>query len=218
MNSVLDPSAVAREPTQQRARERFERILKEAEALLIESGLSGFSIPVLAERLGYTRGSVYAYFPTPYAILNELAKRSLVELESVFVERADDLAQTPWREAMRMIIDHAVKFHNDHPAARLLLLGGAVTDDSYRAQEMTVERLGSLGRALMKRNGIELPTNPDVATLSADIAVACVRRSFFKHGTITTKYKEAATGAMISFLEPYVESAQAGTRPAPRRK
>jgi AcrR family transcriptional regulator len=205
MSSALDPSAVAREPIQQRAKDRFERILKEAEALLIESGLSGFSIPVLAERLGYTRGSVYAYFPTPYAILNELVSRFLSELEASFHDRADELGKKNWREAMRVIIEHAVQFHNEHPAARLLILGGAVTDDSYRAQEMTIERLGGLGRELMKQNGIILPTNPDVATLSADIGVACLRRSFFNHGTITPRYKEAAITGMISFLDAYVE-------------
>jgi AcrR family transcriptional regulator len=205
MNSVLDPAAIAREPVQQRAKDRFERILKEAEALLAKEGLSGFSIPVLAERLGYTRGSVYAYFPTPYAILNELVKRSLVELEAFFYDRADELSRMPWRDSIRVIIEHAVRFHNERPVARLLILGGAVTDDSFRAQEITVERLGTLGRELMKRNGIRLPANPDVATLSVDIGLACLRRSFFNHGTITARYKEAAIAGMIGFLEPYIE-------------
>ena len=63
MSDELDTLATAKRPTQKRARERFERVLDAAEELLVESGLSGFSIPVLAERLGYTRGSVYAYFP-----------------------------------------------------------------------------------------------------------------------------------------------------------
>jgi AcrR family transcriptional regulator len=204
MNSVLAPAAIAREPVQQRAKARFERILQEAEALLAEAGLSGFSIPVLAERLGYTRGSVYAYFPTPYAIFNALVQRQLVDLEAAFFERAEELGRMSWREAIRAIIEHAVKFHNERPVARLLILGGAVTDDSYRAQEITIERMGSLGRALMKSNGINLPTDPDIATLSVDIAVACLRRSFFNHGRITPAYRDAAVQAMIDFLAPYV--------------
>lgn len=215
MNSVLDPAAIAREPVQQRAKARFERILQEAEALLAEAGLSGFSIPVLAERLGYTRGSVYAYFPTPYAIFNALVQRQLVDLEAIFFERAEELGRMGWREAIRAIIEHAVTFHNERPVARLLILGGAVTDDSYRAQELTIERMGSLGRALMKRNGILLPTNPDIAALSVDIAVACLRRSFFNHGRITPAYRDAAVQAMIDFLAPYV--ARQGDKAARKR-
>ena len=36
MNDALDPSAVARQPTQQRAKDRFDRILQAAETLLTE--------------------------------------------------------------------------------------------------------------------------------------------------------------------------------------
>lgn len=206
MNDVLDPLAVAKQPTQQRARERFEKILNEAEALLIESGLSGFSIPELAERLGYTRGSVYAYFPTPYAILNELVLRYLVQLESVFQTKLEKLQRLEWREGVALVVNVAVNFHNSHPAARLLILGGAVTDDSYRAQELTNKRLGELARrawpAFKLRGG-----DADVLTLSVDIGTACFRRSFFETGSITPAYRDAAIAAMTGFLRPYVESA-----------
>lgn len=206
MDDALDPLAVARQPTQQRAKERFNRILQEAEVLLIENGLSGFSIPDIAERLGYTRGSVYAYFPTPYAILNELVKRYLVDLEALFYARAAELRALGWREGIARVVDLAVRFHNANPAARLLILGGAVTDDSYRAQELTNKRLGELGRKVWSP-GKALPKGPpDVTTLCADIGTAVFRRSFFEHGEITPAYRDAATAAMTGFLAPYVEN------------
>ncbi|AXQ28280.1 TetR/AcrR family transcriptional regulator [Solimonas sp. K1W22B-7] len=200
MNDALDPLAVARHPTQQRAKDRFDRILQEAETLLVEQGLSGFSIPALAERLGFTRGSVYAYFPTPYAILNELVGRYLVQLEAVFYSRAEELRSIGWREGIAAVVDHAVSFHNSHPAARLLILGGAVTDDSYRAQEQTNKRLGNLGRKVWYQGGLLPEGPPDLTTLSADIGTACFRRSFFEHGEITPAYRDAAVAAMAGFL------------------
>ena len=109
MNDALDPLAIARQPTQQRARARFDSILAEAERLLIEQGLAGFSIPLLAERLGYTRGSVYAYFPTPYAILNELVLRYLVELEGEFFARTEKLRKLNWSEGIEAVVDIAVE-------------------------------------------------------------------------------------------------------------
>ncbi len=69
-HTVLDPLAVARVPTQDRARARFDAVLTESEKLLEESGLQGFSIPTIAERLEMTRGSIYSYFPPPHAIRN----------------------------------------------------------------------------------------------------------------------------------------------------
>lgn len=206
MNDALDPLAIAKQPTQQRAKVRFDRVLAEAEALLIEQGLAGFSIPLLAERLDYTRGSVYAYFPTPYAILNELVARYLGELESKFFARADHLRTLSWSDGVDAVVDIAVAYHNAHPAARLLLLGGAVTDDSFRAQEQTNRRLGELGRQVWSPL-IPLPQNPDVTTLVVDIGIACFRRSFFEHGKITPAYRDAAVAAMTGFLRPYVESA-----------
>ncbi|WP_162932424.1 TetR/AcrR family transcriptional regulator [Solimonas sp. K1W22B-7] len=224
MNDALDPLAVARQPTQQRARDRFDRILAEAEALLLEAGLSGFSVPVLAERLDYTRGSIYAYFPTPYAILNELVARYLVEIESQFRARADELRGMTLREAIAAVVDHSVSFYEANPVARLLILGGAVTDDSFRAQEMTIKHLGDLGRAVWTQKGVRLPNGPpDVTTLSVDIATACFRRSFFEHGSITPAYRDAAVAAMMNFLLPYVDTTPAPavaarTKSKPRRK
>ncbi|MGH8430386.1 MAG: TetR/AcrR family transcriptional regulator [Solimonas sp.] len=222
MNDALDPLAIARQPVQQRARDRFDSILQEAEALLIESGLSGFSVPVLAERLGYTRGSIYAYFPTPYAILNELVSHYLVDVEQAFLKRVDTLRQMGWREAVAAVVDQAVAFYESKPAARLLILGGAVTDDSYRAQELTTKHLGDLGRATLVHKGVKLPKGPpDITTLSVDIGVACFRRSFFEHGRITPRYRDAAVAAMTGFLAPYLGDTSAPVTPknrSPRRK
>lgn len=213
MNEALDPLAIARRPTQKRAQERFDRILEEAERVLIERGLSGFSIPVIAERLGFTRGSVYAYFPTPYAVLNELVQRHLRELEKVFFSDAEELRKLGWRDGIARVVDHAVAYHNAHPAARLLLLGGAVTDDSYRAQELTNKRLGKLGRMAWPTARLAPDAPPDIGTLSADIGTACFRRSFFEHGEITTEYRDAAIAAMTGFLEHYARE-RGDTAPA----
>ncbi|WP_348674735.1 TetR/AcrR family transcriptional regulator [uncultured Abyssibacter sp.] len=199
----LDPLAVARVPMQSRARARFEAVLAESEKLLEESGLQAFSIPTVAERLGMTRGSIYTYFPTPHAILNELAKRHLDELQALFNERAVDLAAMSWRDAIRTVVQYAVEFHNSRPAARMLILGGAVTDTSFRAQDMLMRHLGELGRRIWEKQDSPLPTSPDVSTLVADIGLTCFRRSFLDHGWITPEYQEAAVIAMQRYLEYY---------------
>lgn len=207
----MDPLAVAKVPRQQRARDRFEAVLKEAEKVLESEGLVGFSIPVVAERLGMTRGSVYAYFPTPYAVLNELVQRYLAELESLYVEHAYELEGKTWWNAIEWAMDQAVIYHNQHPAARLLILGGAVSDTSYRSLESLLKRLGGMTQGVWQhydKNRTPLPTDVDVFTLAIDIGLACFRRSFFEHGEIRTEYKDAGVHAMRCFLLPYLEPAE----------
>lgn len=209
MLANLAPEAVARRPTQKRALDRFEKILDESHVLLAEQGLHGFSIPTLAERLGYTRGSIYSYFPTPFAILNELVMRYLAELEEAFLAQADTLGKLNVEDSIVAVVDLSVAFYNERPVARLLILGGAVSDDSYRAQESLNKRLGALGRAMWFKK-MDLPPNaPDIFTLSADLGTACFRRSCFDHGDITPTYRQAAIDAMRGFLLPYAQRAAA---------
>lgn len=207
LSEQLDPQAVARMPRQQRARDRFEAVLTEAEKILEAKGLAGFSIPVIAEHLGMTRGSVYAYFPTPYAILNELVARHLNALESTFAESAEQLLGFRWWEGIDWALDKSMAYYNAHPAARLLILGGAVSDSSYRALEALVTRLAAMVREVWEARNADkpIPNDPDIFTLSIDIGLSCFRRSFFEHGEIREEYKDAGARAMRGFLEPYIE-------------
>ena len=210
MNSALgldlDPAAVPKVPTQARAKLRFETVLQEAEKMLLDDGIRLFSIPLLAQRLNMTRGSVYVYFPTHYAILNELAHRYLAELEVIYTGQAQALATLPWKQGVQVVVEQAVRFYNQRPVARLLILGGAVADSSFRAQEALLRRLGGMGRAVWEhQSGQKMPDTPDIFTLAVEMAVACFRRSVFEHGDITPAHAELAGMAMIQFLQPFLD-------------
>ena len=198
-------TAAVRQPTQKRGIKRFDQILEESDKLLIEKGLGGFSIPVIADRLGITRGSVYSYFPVPNAILNQLAERYLDKLERMFAERVSVLAAMDWRDAIRDVVRQAVLFYEANPVARMLILGAPVTDESYRAQELAIKRISLLARQIYPDRGAALPGNPDVATLAIDMAVTCFRRSIFEHGEITAEYEAAAVFSMHSYLGHYLK-------------
>jgi AcrR family transcriptional regulator len=201
MNIAVDQRAIARLPQQQRAIDRFELVLQESQALLSEEGLSGFSIPAVAARLGYTRASIYKFFPTPYAVLNELIRRHFAGLEEKLVADAANLVTLEWQALVRAIVHNAAAFHNEHPTGMMLALGGAVTDESYRTYELTVRHLGSLARQLMQARNLVVPMEPvDVATLSVDVATTCFRHSYLAHRRITPDYEIAAADVMIDFL------------------
>jgi len=62
-------------PTQQRSRERFERILTCATELMVEKGSDGFRMSDIVERTGIPFGSLYQYFPDKTAVIGTLAER-----------------------------------------------------------------------------------------------------------------------------------------------
>ncbi|WP_028346137.1 TetR/AcrR family transcriptional regulator [Bradyrhizobium murdochi] len=62
-------------PTQQRSRERFEKILQCAAELMAEKGSEAFRMSDVVERSGVPFGSLYQYFPDKTAIIGTLAER-----------------------------------------------------------------------------------------------------------------------------------------------
>jgi AcrR family transcriptional regulator len=62
-------------PAQQRSRERLERILAVASAVIAEKGSDQMRMSEVAERAGISIGSLYQYFPDKSAVIRALAER-----------------------------------------------------------------------------------------------------------------------------------------------
>lgn len=79
MNKIVpvetDVTAARREPTQRRSRERVERILGCASALIEQKGSDVMRMSDVAETAGISIGSLYQYFPDKGAIIRTLAER-----------------------------------------------------------------------------------------------------------------------------------------------
>ena len=67
--------ALRREPNQRRSRERVERILAAAAALIAEKGSDAMRMGEVAAKAGVSVGSLYQYFPDKAAIIRRLAER-----------------------------------------------------------------------------------------------------------------------------------------------
>jgi len=106
-------------PAQHRSRERFERILDCAAALMAEKGSDAFRMSDVVERTGVAFGSLYQYFPDKTAIIGTLAERynqigrDCVARDLARVEKSADLYP-----ALSRITDSYYRMFLDHPVMR----------------------------------------------------------------------------------------------------
>ncbi|QPC90373.1 TetR/AcrR family transcriptional regulator [Mesorhizobium sp. INR15] len=81
-----------RSPTQQRSRERVERMLAAASALIAEQGSDAMRMGEVAERAGVSIGSLYQFFPDKRAIVWALAERYSAESQACIAAALKDVS------------------------------------------------------------------------------------------------------------------------------
>jgi AcrR family transcriptional regulator len=216
MATKLDQRSQARLPTKAPSRIRFQGILDEAERLVLEDGLNTFSIPALAARLGYTRASIYHFFPTPHAVLNELSRRYFQESAAQIMEFARTKDMLSWQELLVQVMNFAANYYNERPVARMLMLGGPLADKNYSIQEETNEQLGGLFRVLFQIRGFDLPKEPDVAWIFVDIVDGVLRHSQHRYCHITDGCRDEALRVATAYLGLYADTKQRQRRQVAR--
>ncbi|OKO87317.1 TetR family transcriptional regulator [Bradyrhizobium sp. NAS80.1] len=103
-------------PTQERSRERFDRILTAAAEILTEKGSDAFRMSDIVERTSIAFGSLYQYFPDKSAVIGTLAERcnaigrDCVQRDLAEMKRLSDLHATLCR-----ITDGYEQMFREHP-------------------------------------------------------------------------------------------------------
>ncbi|MBB4567438.1 AcrR family transcriptional regulator [Rhizobium leucaenae] len=106
-------------PSQQRGRERVERILSVAMELIEENGSDALRMGEIVEKAGVSFGSLYQYFPDKTAIIRVLAERfneqgrQCVEIELARVKSGADL-----QGVLGSIVDGYYAMFRDEPVMR----------------------------------------------------------------------------------------------------
>lgn len=175
-----EPSPIARlSPTQQRSRERFERILACAAQLIAEKGSDALRMSDIVERAQVPFGSLYQYFPDKTAIIGTLAERynatgrACVEKELAQVRSAADL-----HPALCRMVDGFYRMYQEEPVMRDIWQATQADPALKQLDDEDCRYLASLLRDAVRRfSDRDDKTIATFAELTITLIAAAVRQA-----------------------------------------
>jgi len=140
-----DQLAPRRKPSQERSRDRVERILVATSALLGDTPVDKITTAAIAEKAGVPIGSVYQYFPNKLAVLAALAKRVMEEVDLKTASLiAEDFGVLPWDQAIDRAIDATIEGFAAQPGYLQLLLSIRPTPEFRAITDESNERMAAM--------------------------------------------------------------------------
>jgi AcrR family transcriptional regulator len=199
--SSLKGKRAGRLPQQERSQARIAQVLAAAEELLGEVGPDAASIPEISKLSGVPRASIYQFFPDKYVLFAHLAQLQMERIGELIVAMQPQ-ADEDWRAAIGRVIRGVADYYNAHPAAAALLMRGNFTPTDRQAHQEKDAMIGSLLRDYLQAKEVfnELPHQPDAATLSVEIAFACMRYGYRLEGHISEAICTEAAKAATAYL------------------
>lgn len=177
------PSPVRRIPTQERSKQRLERILDAADGVFAELGFDKATMEQIADRAETSIGSVYQFFPNKTALFESLCARYLERAQQLFEGMLLEIApDESWPELVDKAIDTFWKFHVDLPGFRSVWVHQNISPELLRASDVVNQAIADRSESVLATFAPDVPrarrraaTGVVVETISAILFVA-VRR------------------------------------------
>ncbi|MDN5006465.1 TetR family transcriptional regulator [Bradyrhizobium sp. GCM10027634] len=153
-------------PTQERSRERFDRILAAATEILAEKGSDAIRMSDIVERTGIAFGSLYQYFPDKSAVIGTLAERcNATGHECVARDLAEMKKLSDLHAALCRITDGYYQMFRDHPVMHHIWQATQSDRTLQRIDQEDVAFLAGLLRDALHRVAPKQPA-PALTTFS----------------------------------------------------
>ncbi len=145
MTIKSDPLTPRRRPSQDRSRDRVERILEATARLLGEMPVDKITTAAIAETANVPIGSVYQYFPNKLAVLAELARRVMERVDAATASLiAEDFGVLPWDQAIDRAIDATIEGYARQPGYVQLLLSIRPTPEFREITDESNDRVAAM--------------------------------------------------------------------------
>ncbi|WP_143204902.1 TetR/AcrR family transcriptional regulator [Streptomyces sp. CB02009] len=126
--TAADEPAHGQRKRQARGERRIGQILDAAEHLMAELGVQPLSMNAIARRAGISPGSLYQYFPSKEAVVEEVSRRLAAQLQHTMGLasriRTEPGPLTP-EGMLDRLIEHVMLLTRNHPAVPAVLTGTA---------------------------------------------------------------------------------------------
>lgn len=198
-------------PLQDRSKDRVERVLDAAEALVDAHGAGQVTMQMISRESGVGRASVYQFFPSIHAVWKALALRYLADLQSHLEAEVLDRAFAHWSEVWDALVDAAVEYYNANPRAQSILLGSDGTQE-LRTADPEYDRRYAEWIAETFEHLAELGPELDVEHLR--INVTCTTSLFslsvWEHGRITPFYADEIKRITKAYTNSVIAASSSG--------
>ena len=203
-------SKILNQPKQERSQKRMDQVILTTEKMLLDIGIEKISIPEIAKQSGVPRASIYQFFPSKYDLLRHISLKYLHQLigelklvaMQVFLDHPNQQLNQYGRLLTSALIQHAAKFHNDSPIATLLILSGAVTQQSYVEYQVELNKVSVAIRQALKMIHLDhyVPQHPDTLTILIELIFSCMKYGYYTENYISEAICQEAYRAGIAYL------------------
>ncbi|WAS90883.1 TetR/AcrR family transcriptional regulator [Nannocystis punicea] len=154
-----------RNPIQSRGQATVDAIVEAAAQILARKGPTAATTNAVAARAGVSIGTLYQYFADRDALLQEIGRRHVAEMQAVLAGALGGIDGLPLPEAVERLVAAIVASHRVAPRLHQALHQSLARDhlDTIDAFEVAVEAMVS--RALAGRDELDLPAPELTATV-----------------------------------------------------
>ncbi len=197
-------------PTQQRAKESVDLILKTTAILLDEVGIEDFNTNLLAERAGIRVRTVYRYFPNKYAIITALTESLAVEWDRWMTDYYESIAdpRADWRWAVKSTSVEWLHNARRVPGALSVLQAMNATPELKELHFRIFDDMSRKMMAALRARGLKLPATQLLAVARTFINAMNSGFDVFLHlkGKDAQAFLDELNSMKISYLEGYLTS------------
>jgi len=196
----LNPRKMAR---QSRAEATVEAILTAAAHILVVKGFAKLNTNAVAERAGVSIGSLYQYFPGKEALVAELMRRHVSDIDAILSVEFRLAMQLPLAAAAQRLVRANIAAHQVDPAlhrALFTLDPGLLPNDLSQPIQSTIPRITAL---LEQFRDELLVTDLKLAAFVAYQLVESCTHAAIVDGLLTTspaRLETEITQALIRYL------------------
>ena len=159
------------EPRQQRSRDRLDRVLSAADAVLAEDGYDAFTTSAVAARAEVPASSVYRWFADKDDLATALLMRHLDRLDERMRTALTALGDATIGEVVRTVYDAYVDYYRAYPSHVILWFDGRVGRSTVQEVHRHTGRVATEMREFALQRGLipDSVTSTDIRLMAEAI-------------------------------------------------